>query len=439
MNYFKKIKYFVFGFICFLVFCVNVSAASVSVKASASSITKGKTVTFTAVVSSSSPIVSIEGSLSCSGAGVNGGTSLTFDDSSNSVYSKSFTYTAKPTSTGNVTCTVSGARITDMGSGNWQNLGNSSVSVSVKDPVVIPPKVYSSDNNLSSLSVEGYNITPKFSKDTLDYKLEVDESVEKINVSAKANDSKAKVSGTGEKVITPGENVIKVTVTAENGNDKVYKIVITSVDQNPINVKIDNNDYTVVKKNNDAIDKLEHYKETVIKIDDKDVISYTNDKSGITLVLLKDKDGEVNYYTYNEENGTYELYKEYKIGNISLNIFEMDEKKLPLGYQKYDLTIGEDKLVGYKINKDSSFYLINAMNVENGDKSLYVYDEKEGTIQRYDEEISKYFSASIKEVTDDYKNYFYIALSGLVAVTIVLIVVLITKRKGKIRKNKLKV
>jgi len=428
--------------VCFVMFGTSVNAASVSVKASASSITKGKTVTFTATVSSSSPIVSIEGSLSCSGAGVNGGTSLTFDDSSNSVYSKSFTYTAKPTSTGTVTCTITSGRVTDMGSGNWQNLSSSSTSVSVKDPVVIPPKVYSSDNTLSSLSVEGYDISPKFSKTTLEYKLEVDESVEKIKVNAKASDSKAKVTGTGEKAITPGENVIKITVTAENGNDKVYKIVVTSVDQNPIDVKVDDKDYTIVKKNNDTIDKLEYYQESTIKIDDMDVVSYKNEKSGITLVILKNNDGEVNYYIYDESKGTYQLYKEYKIGNISLNILSMNEEVLPDGYKKYSLTIGDEKIDGYKLNKDSNFYLINAMNVENGEKSLYLYDEKEGTIQRYNDEISKYSTAFANELIKnykEYKKYFYIALSALGAVIIVLVVVLFTKRKGKIRKNKLKI
>ena len=84
-----KKKYIIVSLISFILFSSVVNAASVSIKASNTSITRGNSVTVTATVSSDSPLVSIEGTLMCKGAGVSSGVDMAFDDSSNSVYSKS--------------------------------------------------------------------------------------------------------------------------------------------------------------------------------------------------------------------------------------------------------------------------------------------------------------------------------------------------------------
>ena len=135
-----KRSYFVIFLIGFVLFSGIVNASSVSVKASNTSITKGNSVTITATINSDSPLVSTEGTLMCKGAGVSSGVDMTFDDSSNSIYSKSFSTTIKPSSSGNVTCSVTSVRITNMSSDNWQNLGDKVVSIKVNEPVYIPPK-----------------------------------------------------------------------------------------------------------------------------------------------------------------------------------------------------------------------------------------------------------------------------------------------------------
>ncbi|WP_407406859.1 SH3 domain-containing protein, partial [Enterocloster sp.] len=55
----------------------------------------------------------------------------------------------------------------------------------------------SPNNKLSSLSAEGYSLTPSFGKDTESYNLIVNTSVSSIQVNAAAADSKASVSGAG--------------------------------------------------------------------------------------------------------------------------------------------------------------------------------------------------------------------------------------------------
>jgi len=430
----RLIKLFVF-LICVFAGMGSVFASSVSIKPSATTITRGNTITITTTVSADSGIYTIEGSMSCKGASVNGGIDLNYEDMNTASKSKSFTYVIKPTSSGTVVCSTSGVMLRELAKESNYQLSNASVSITVKDPVVIPPKEYSSDNTLTSLGVDGYNISPKFNKDTLEYALEVDESVEKIKVVAKANDNNASVSGTGDVSLTPGENVVKISVKAENGNVKVYKIVVEVKDQNPISVKVDDDDYTIVKKNNDVLEKLDYYEESSIEIDSQDVVSYENTDSGITLVMLKDSNGEVNYYTYDKGTGEYQLYRDLKIGNTSLYLLEMDNEMLPYGYQKYDLTVNEMEIDGYKLDEDSSFYLMYAMNISNGEKYLYLYDSLEGTVQRYDSEIFEQSSANFMNDILEYKNYFYIVSSILGAIIVVLLIVLIVKLVKKRRKR----
>lgn len=83
-----------------------------------------------------------------------------------------------------------------------------------------------SDNNLKSLSVEGYELNPKFSASNTSYQLpKLPETVENIKIKATANDPKAKVEIFGEKLAL-GKNVAMVNVTAQNGAVKTYNISV---------------------------------------------------------------------------------------------------------------------------------------------------------------------------------------------------------------------
>lgn len=427
-----KTKLWVFGLLCFMAFSLNVNAASVSVKASSSSITKGGTVTFTTTVSSSSPLVTIEGSLSCSGAGVNGGANLSFEDSSNSIYSKTFTYTAKANSTGTITCSTSGVRITDMSSGDWINLNNASTSVSVKDAVVIPPKEYSSNNYLEELSIDGFELSPEFDKETLEYSVEVPNDTEKVIINAKKEDSTASVSGSGEVSVSEGANKIEVKVTAQNGNERVYIINVNVKELDPINVTVDDKEYTVIRKN-DVLEPPTGYEETTVKIGDEDVLAYTNDKTKYTLVGLKDEDGNGAWYIYDEEKDTYTPYVFYNFNGVSLITLDMPKNLIPDGFVKSSFEYNDERVEGYKYKSNSQFYLIYGMNSETGEKGLYMFDKKEGTVQRFNDEIADIYK-------DKADLYFMILMivSGIVGVAIVAMAVVLIVRTKKRKKNKIK-
>ncbi len=96
-----------------------------------------------------------------------------------------------------------------------------------QEPVAEAPK--SSNNYLSSLSVSQGTLTPAFSREKMEYTIEFPEdfdfsTLENINVSARAEDSRAKVGGTGTINVKVGENVIEINVMAENESVRTYRL-----------------------------------------------------------------------------------------------------------------------------------------------------------------------------------------------------------------------
>jgi hypothetical protein len=82
-----------------------------------------------------------------------------------------------------------------------------------------------SDASLSNLKIPNATLSPKFDKNTYEYTTELTDLTE-ITVNATATDTNAKIMiSENYKSLVKGENVIKITVTAENGTTtKTYQI-----------------------------------------------------------------------------------------------------------------------------------------------------------------------------------------------------------------------
>lgn len=123
------------------------------------------------------------------------------------------------------TLTISINNITATTGSSESNLGTATYSVAIAKPL-------SGDNTLSGLSVDGYKLSPAFNGGTTTYSIgEVDYNVSSLNVKATKADSSATVTVTGNK-LSVGGNTVTITVKAQNGSTKVYKINVTRK-QNP--------------------------------------------------------------------------------------------------------------------------------------------------------------------------------------------------------------
>lgn len=440
----RKIKYLIFSLICFSLMFNKVFASGIEINVTSSTITKGTSITVTAKFTSSESIFFTEGTLACTGAGVNKSVSLNNDDMTDGKLSKSFSLSITPSEVGKVTCSVNNAKLTTASSGSWTSVSTGAKTITVNAPVVnkTPTKTKSSNNYLSSLTIEGYELDKAFNKETLEYNVLIKPDDEEININAQTENNKATVTGLGKISLNPGLNKIEIKVKAENGNLKTYVINATLEEYKEIEVSIDNKKYYLVRKEG-LIDPLSNYEKTTINIDNEDVLAYYNEKTKYYLVVLKDENDNYNYYIY--ENGKYTLYKEYDFSGIKL--FIMDKKIDNDNVVSTTLNIGEDKVNAYvaNLNKDNAtyaldndkvndYYLVYAMNVNTGNKDYYLIDNKEKNILRYSDEIGLFFTNNIVSDNNNYKTYFFIALFVFGLTILITGITLIIK--GKKNKHK---
>lgn len=433
----KKIKYVLLSLFMFIGLSNYVLASGVSISGN-TSVTKGNSVTVTASVSSDSPLVSIEGTFMCKGAGTSEGVDMVFDDSSNSIKNKSYSMTIKPTSSGTITCSTTGVRITNMSSDSWQSLSDKSLTITVKEPVVVPPKTYSSNNNLKSLEVEGYSLSPEFKSDTMEYSVEVPNDTKKVSISASKEDNTASISGTGEKEVIEGSNKFEIKVEAENGNVKTYTINVIVKELDPITVTVEGKTYTIIRKEG-LLEVPTNYEKSTIKIGEDEVLCYKNKKTKDILIGLSNDKGENKYFIYDEKTGKYSNYNSMLVNGTSLKLITMPKEEVPNGYSKVSFDYDNNKIEGYQYIekgvtyaadekvKGSSFYLLYAVNEETGKKGLYVYDKEENTIQRYNPDLILAYQSKL----DKTNLYLYISLGVIGVLLILLSTILIKKNKDK--------
>ncbi len=419
---------FVLG-LSFLFFCPHiVDAASISIAGTTSTGTVGGNITVRVNISESSGLGSWEYSLDYDSSKLqllSGNTHVVGYVDSVGQTSQSYTYTFRVKGTGSTTISVVNTSIA-----SWDEVVTSPTDSTTINLVAREEAEtnYSSDNNLASLEVVDLTLSPEFNKNTTSYSVEADADTASVTVNAKANDSKAKVSGTGEIEVHEGANTINVTVTAESGATKTYTIVVNVKEKDPINVKVNKEELSVVRKNDELKDLVkDYYIETTVKINDEEVPAYKIEALDLTLVALKDEKGNIKFYSY--DDGEYILYQE--LGSDLLTVHLLDNGKIPSNYRKYTVTIDGEKYKVYKLNKNSKYYLVYGENVETGKKGLYLYDSVDHTIQRYyDEEVGS--------LNDKLRmnSFIIIGLIGLIIFLLIIFLIALHTKNNKRRKNK---
>lgn len=390
-----------------------IMAASLNVVASTTSTTVGNSVIITV---KSSSIAGTYKLTSSNGSVLSGGT----NKANISKYGESTTYTFKANSAGTATITVSPI---DMATSSEEEFTkSSSITVTVRNKQVI---VLSSDSSLSSLGVENATLSPEFTSGNKEYSVSLEPDTTSINILATANHGGASISGAGTREVTDGDNRLEIIVTAENGTTSTYIINANVKEYDPIEVKTDNQSYTVVRKKT-SLTPPNNYQETTVKINDTEVPAFHSDVTGYTLVALKDSEGNQNFYVY--ENNKYTLYKEYGFHGITLYPMELKEKDIPLNYKKTTISYNDSEIAAYKIKKSSKYALIYGMNVETGIKNIYMYDAKEDTIQIYNDE-------EIETITEQTNMLIKVSIGlGTLSVVLVGIIIAILIKNKKRRK-----
>ena len=200
----------------------------------------------------------------------------------------------------------------------------------------------SSNNYLSELSVNGYELTPEFDKQTVNYSIEEEVIDKTIEINAVADDSRATITGNGVVELQSGENELRIDVMAENGVARTYFI-------------------KVVKKVEEENLKLKELKLTGI----------TNDGNSNTLEISPE---------FNQDTFKYECKVYNDVTKIDLEaLSELDDSIIEIEGNE-DLQVGSNVItvtVKSEDNTNETVYKIEVIRAENAD---VVVNENESNI-----------------------------------------------------------
>ena len=411
----------------------SASTGSVAVKTSSSQIIVGNNVTITATVSSTSALGSWDCTLGYDSSKftyvsstASGQRMVGYGDGTKRSVSYTFTFKAK--SSGTATFKINAASVLDWATEKEILVSKGFTSVSVITKAQLEAS-YSSNNNLSSLTIDNASLSPAFDAGVISYTVELVPNTTNIKVNAAVADSKSTITGIGEISVADGSNIINIIVKAQNGQTKTYTINATVKELTPIEVNIGKDKYTVVRKKG-LYEPPVNFAETSIRMGEEDVLAYVNQKIGCTVVGLKNAAGTIEMYIYDSAKKGYEKYKNITIADSNLYLKKLqDVSSIPSDYEEVLLKINEISFSAWHYNDDTKFYLMYGVNTETGDASFYLYDKEKFTIQRfYDKQVN-----DLKQ--ENHKSQIIIMILSVVAgffvITSTLLLIKILRKKNQ--------
>ena len=411
---------------------VNAASGSITVSSSTNKVVVGNTFSVTIKISSKSALGAWEFTPSYNTKLfklTSGETPIVEVAEKDGVKSKSYTYKFKAIAKGSGSITVKSA-----GALSW-NEEKMSLSIGSKSITVITQAdleaSYSKNNNLKSLSVSGYNLSPNFKSSVTEYRVDVNSNTEQITINASKEDSKASISGTGTHDVSEGENKFNITVTAENGSTKTYSIIVNVIDPNPIKTTIDNKEYTVVKRES-TLEAPTGYEKTQIDINEQKIPAFYNEITDFTLVGLKDTEGKIELFIFEKENKDYKKYDEATLDSFKIYPLQID-KQFDETYKKTNIKINDINFEAM-MQTNSNYYIIYAKNLLTGKNNYYKYDKSINSLITFDNDETL---EPLKQELEKYKTFIVFLGAETVFVTLILIIILIATLIKKSKKKKL--
>lgn len=117
---------------------------------------------------------------------------------------------------------------TGVGDNGWSKVSYNGTTGYIKTSLLTDKEQKKSDDkSLKTLSIEGVELNPAFDPEITDYAVTIGKDVDKLDIKAEPSNENAKVEITGNEGLKDGDNIVKVTVTAEDETTRLYSITIT--------------------------------------------------------------------------------------------------------------------------------------------------------------------------------------------------------------------
>lgn len=299
--------------------------------------------------------------------------------------------------------------------------GNKSVTVQVKD------NAKSSNANLKSIDIGvadssgkslKYSLSPNFSSGTVNYTLKVPENTATVSLSGHADDSAASCAVSGPYKFTANTGTKKITVTAEDGTQKVYTFNVvrntaetvsgTESKEQPsssdeiekaLGIVVDDQQYNILTDFT-GITAPPGFSEDISDYNGIDIpVMISSDKKTMLVAVI---DGtEPAFFIYHKQTIDFSPYKKTTIGTVEYVLDDaMYYADMLENYISKTITIGEVELKAYTVSSDSDFYLVWAIK-NDGIGCLYIYDGAENTIQRYNNGFTVSANIDVTEIDEN--------------------------------------
>ena len=329
----KKLNKIITFMLVFMLFGLNVQAASANLSVSKSSIYVGDSFNVTVKANGVAAW-----NIHISASGPVSGCKLDQADATADALdtNKTFSVTCKSTGEGTITVTLKGD-VTSSSDGKPVKLSSSktvtvnkktTTTTTTKKTTTTAKKVTTTqkveknnDATLKNITVDGYDI--KFSSNTYEYTINVKNNVNKLNLNISKNNDKSNYEIIGNDKLVAGENNITIKVTAEDGTVKEYKIKVIKEKENTIsnnltlnNIKIDNYELNFYKDNYEYNLKINNEDKLNISVDIDSNLKYeisgnTNLKNGSQIIIKVTDSNEESIYKINikkDESSTLNIW-----------------------------------------------------------------------------------------------------------------------------------
>ena len=193
----------------FIVGNVKAASARINISPANKTILVGNTITVTVTVSSDEPIAGLlytlyydSSILSLQSTTASTGGARNLDAFLNdNTYTASYKYVFKAKQSGTSVLSINDPEVRNSTTTLNVSTGTAKIKVMTQREL---EATYSSNNNLSGLSIEGYEIEPAFDKNTLEYSVKLKPETESININATKEDGTATINGAGTVSVSEG-------------------------------------------------------------------------------------------------------------------------------------------------------------------------------------------------------------------------------------------
>ena len=332
--------------------------------------------------------------------------------------------------------------------------------------------VYRSDNRdktntLSSLTIDGYNLSPNFDKNVVNYTLKVKKDVTSVKINASLESSKSSfVKNYGPRTVNLkyGENTFQIQVKSESESVKKYTIKITREDDRSSNnylksLNVSAGDFKFDKKSLNYSFSVPNETTSLVvvavaedsksKIDGAKTYDLKEGLNKITVTVTAEN-GSVRKYTLQVTRIVKEIKREV---NNKLESLDIENYQISFDPENtiYNVTIdNETKLnINYKVQDETSSVVINGNdNLKNGSTIKLTVTGVDGSTKDYIINISKNEETKkddntknnddnnkVVKVNEDRRLHIIIGVTSFLIIVVIVIFFIIAGVKRSIKKR----